>query len=66
MEGDSFVNESQRLNTRDRVAKLKEDLKKRKAMLRGEIASDVVEDEGESKLNESIQIDTTQQELQMG
>lgn len=41
MEGDaSQINEKQRLTTREKVAKLKEDLLKRKAMLRGDIVED--------------------------
>jgi len=31
------INESQRMTTKEKVAKLKEDLKKRKALLRGDI-----------------------------
>ena len=33
----SLMTEQNRLTTKEKVAKLKEDLKKRKAMLRGEI-----------------------------
>jgi hypothetical protein len=33
----SMMNDQNRMTTKDKVAKLKEDLKKRKAMLRGEI-----------------------------
>jgi len=35
----SIMNEQNRMTTKEKVAKLKEDLKKRKAMLRGEIES---------------------------
>jgi hypothetical protein len=33
----SLMNDQNRMTTKEKVAKLKEDLKKRKAMLRGEI-----------------------------
>ena len=59
----SHLNESVRVTTQQKVAKLKADLLRKKAMLRGEI----VEDEEASKvegqdLNDSIQIDTSKQE----
>ena len=43
------------MTTKEKVAKLKEDLKKRKAMLRGEITADQVQDD-------EITIDTSKQE----
>lgn len=46
---------AQRMTTKEKVAKLKEDLKKRKAMLRGEITADQVQDD-------EITIDTSKQE----
>ena len=36
-DGSSFMNAEQRLTTKEKVQKLKEDLRKRKAVLRGEI-----------------------------
>jgi hypothetical protein len=42
MEGES-INEAQRMTTKEKVAKLKEDLLKRKAVLRGEITEEVQE-----------------------
>ena len=47
---------SNRLTTKEKVAKLKEDLKKRKAMLRGEIEYEEPKEENE------ISIDTSKQE----
>lgn len=55
----SFVNENQRMTTKEKVAKLKADLKKRKALLRGEL---IISDEAKEKenLNDvSISIDTS-------
>jgi hypothetical protein len=60
LDDDSQMNMEQKMSTKDKVAKLKEDLKKRKAMLRGEL--DTTVDEGGDKddpLNQSINIDTT-------
>jgi len=38
IDGDSYMmTENQKMSTREKVQKLKEDLKKRKAMLRGEL-----------------------------
>jgi len=52
------------MTTKEKVAKLKEDLKRRKAMLKGDVS--VITDaetgeviEGENPLDESIQIDTS-------
>ena len=64
-DGESRINESQRMTTKEKVAKLKEDLKKRKAVLRGEL--DVTADADTTKQDEnpndtSIQIDTSKQE----
>jgi hypothetical protein len=42
MEGES-INEAQRMTTKEKVAKLKEDLLKIKALLRGEITEEVQE-----------------------
>jgi hypothetical protein len=54
-EAETRISEEKRMTTKEKVAKLKNDLKKRKAMLRGEIdASDAQEDE--------IKIDTSKQE----
>lgn len=53
----SIMTEKNRLTTKEKVAKLKEDLKKRKAMLRGEIEVGNSED-----LDQSVQIDTSKQE----
>lgn len=47
---ESEVSEANRLNIKDKVAKLKNDLKKRKAMLRGEIDSDVKDVDGEDDI----------------
>jgi hypothetical protein len=53
------------MTTKDKVAKLKEDLKKRKAILRGEIDQNTEEEvekaEGEE---DDIKIDTSKQENQ--
>lgn len=62
MDGEaSRINDSIRLTTKDKVAKLKQDLLKRKAMLRGDIAEETPEQEIVDP-NESVQIDTTIQE----
>lgn len=62
MDGEtSHMNESLRMTTKDKVAKLKQDLLKRKAMLRGDIADDTPESDAVDP-NESVQIDTTIQE----
>lgn len=50
----SYMNSDQRLTTKEKVQKLKDDLKKRKALLRGELDTTL----DESMLNDSIQIDT--------
>ena len=47
------------MTTREKVAKLKEDLKKRKAMLRGEFVGEEEDDLAKPNLDQSIQIDTT-------
>ena len=49
LDDDSQMNQDQKMSTREKVARLKEDLKKRKAMLRGEL--DVTVDEGGDKEN---------------
>ena len=55
-EGDSRMGEEKRMTTKEKVQKLKNDLKKRKAMLRGEIeAADQKEDNEE----DDIKIDTS-------
>lgn len=51
----SYMNSDQRLTTKEKVQKLKDDLKKRKALLRGELDTTV---DGDTTLNDSIQIDT--------
>lgn len=56
---ESEVNDQNRLTIKEKVAKLKNDLKKRKAMLRGEIESDVKDNENEE---DDIKIDTSKQE----
>ena len=62
MDGEtSHMNESLRMTTKDKIAKLKQDLLKRKAMLRGEIAEETLDLEAVDP-NESVQIDTTIQE----
>ena len=61
----SRINESMRLTTKEKVQKLKEDLKKRKAMLRGEIEQT---DDADPSLNQtdiSLQIDTKAQEQRL-
>jgi len=52
----SIMNDQNRMTTKEKVAKLKEDLKKRKAMLRGEIEESGVKEE------DDITIDTSKQE----
>jgi len=54
---ESDINDGNRLTTKEKVAKLKEDLKKRKAMLRGEIEQQTATDGGDE-----ITIDTSKQE----
>ena len=53
----------QKMTTREKVQKLKEDLKKRKAMLRGELDTTIDQSEAggdpDDPLNQSINIDTT-------
>lgn len=65
-DGDSRMVESQRMTTKEKVAKLKEDLKKRKALLRGEldgtIDAEANKDAEENPNDQSIQIDTSKQE----
>lgn len=64
-DGDSRMVESQRMTTKEKVAKLKEDLKKRKALLRGELDGTIENQEGANKEDgenpndQSIQIDTS-------
>jgi hypothetical protein len=55
----SIMNEQNRMTTKEKVAKLKADLRKRKAMLRGEIEGITDEKEGEE---DDIHIDTSKQE----
>lgn len=60
MDGEtSHMNESTRMTTKDKVAKLKQDLLKRKAMMRGEIAEEETPELDAVDPNESVQIDTT-------
>lgn len=63
------MNESMRMTTKMKVQKLKDDLKKRKAMLRGEIDTTVDGEEAlDMTLNNtdiSISIDTSKQEKEM-
>lgn len=62
MDDDSQMNMEQKMTTKEKVLRLKEDLKKRKAMLRGELDT-IVDEGGETNpLDESINIDTTLQE----
>lgn len=58
------MNIEQKMSTKEKVARLKEDLKKRKALLRGEAQLDTTVDEGnpENQLDQSITIDTSLQE----
>ena len=60
------MNVEQKMTTREKVQKLKEDLKKRKAMLRGELDTTIDQSEAggdpDDPLNQSINIDTTAQE----
>ena len=56
---ESEYTESNRLTIKEKVAKLKNDLKKRKAMLRGEIDN---ENPGDDDVFDDIQIDTSKQE----
>lgn len=61
MDGEtSHINDSIRMTTKDKVAKLKQDLLKRKAMLRGDITEEQLEEATDP--NESVLIDTTIQE----
>lgn len=53
LDDDSRMVESQRMTTKEKVAKLKEDLKKRKALLRGEIEGTVNVDEEAQKQEEN-------------
>ena len=61
MDEDTLISDKQRMTTKEKVQKLKEDLKKRKAMLKGDVS--VVEDgenpDGENPNDISIQIDTS-------
>ena len=62
MDEDTLISEKQRMTTKEKVQKLKEDLKRRKAMLKGDVS--LVEDQpgGENAENPndiSIQIDTS-------
>ena len=64
LDDDSQMNIEQKMSTKEKVARLKEDLKKRKALLRGEAQLDTTVDEGnpENPLDQSITIDTSLQE----
>jgi len=53
LDDDSRMVESQRMTTKEKVAKHKEDLKKRKALLRGEIEGTVNVDEEAQKQEEN-------------
>lgn len=57
-ESDMRMNDEKRMTTKEKVQKLKDDLKKRKAMLRGEIEA---EDKQEGEEGD-IKIDTSKQE----
>jgi hypothetical protein len=58
MDGESsHINESIRMSTKDKVAKLKQDLMKRKAIMKGELTEDALQPTTDP--NESVQIDTT-------
>ena len=59
LDGDTSTVDN-RMKTRDKVAKLKQDLLKRKAMLRGDIPEE--EAQPDQNPNDSVQIDTTIQE----
>jgi len=54
-EGDTRISEEKRMTTKEKVQRLKDDLKKKKAMLRGEIEA-TANEEGD------ILIDTSKQE----
>ena len=57
------MNESVRFSTKDKVAKLKADLERKKKLLRGEIVEDETADKTDAiDPNDSIQIDTSKQE----
>ena len=55
----SMMNESVRVTTQQKVAKLKADLMRKKALLRGEIVDEEGEKAEEEDPNESIKIDTS-------
>lgn len=63
---DTLISDKQRMTTKEKVQKLKEDLKRRKAILKGDIT--LLEDgmeagpDGLPNLDTSIQIDTSLQE----
>lgn len=59
-ESDMRISEEKRMTTKEKVQKLKNDLKKRKAMLRGEI----VDAENKENEEDDIKIDTSKQEEQ--
>lgn len=50
LDDDSQMNMEQKMTTKEKVARLKEDLKKRKAMLRGELDT-TVDEGGENPLD---------------
>lgn len=59
----SQIDQNKRMTTKEKVAKLKQDLKNRQAMLRGEITAQTEEQEDvKQDLDNSIQIDTSAQE----
>lgn len=60
-ESDVRISDDKRMTTKEKVQRLKNDLKKRKAMLRGEIDASTDQKEGEE---DDIKIDTTKQEAQ--
>ena len=55
----SMMNESVRVTTQQKVAKLKADLMRKKALLRGEIVDEEGEKAEDEDPNESIKIDTS-------
>ena len=62
-ETDASILDQNRMTTKEKVHKLKEDLKKRKAMLRGEIEQEVKQEGANAE--EEIQIDTSKQEAML-
>ena len=64
IDDETLISDKQRMTTKEKVQKLKDDLKRRKAMLKGDISvmeSEAGED-GENPNDMSIQIDTSKQE----